>query len=55
MEQIKNIMYIMKDEIGTTWYIDPAQFWIHSNRERRRDKIIKGLIEVVNELISLDK
>ena len=23
-EQIKNIMHIMKDTTGTTWYIDPA-------------------------------
>ena len=45
----------MKDNTGTIQYIDPAQFWVYRNRERRRDKIIKGLIEVVNELISLDK
>ena len=45
----------MKDTTGTTWYTDPAWFWVHANRERRRDKIIKGFVEVVNELISLDE
>ena len=55
IEQIKNTMYIMKDTMGTIQYIDSAWFQVHANRERRRDKIIKGLVEIVNELISLEE
>ena len=48
-------MHIMIDNTGTTQYTDPAWFQVYSNRERKRLKIIKDLIEVVNNLISLDK
>ena len=47
-------MYVIKDITGTTWYTDPAWFWVYGNKERRKNKIIKALIEVVNELISLE-
>ena len=48
-------MYVMKDTTRTIWYIDLAWFWIHSNREQMRNKIMKELIEVVSKLISLEE
>ena len=53
IEQIKNTMYVMKDTIGTTWYIDLAWFWVYRNRERKSNNIIKALLQVVNKIISL--
>ena len=48
-------MYVMKDITGTTWYTDPAWFWVYGNKEQRKNKIIKALIKVVNELVSLEE
>ena len=48
-------MHIMIDNIGTIWYLDPVWFQVYSNRERKMLNIIKGLIQVFNNLISLDK
>ena len=55
MNQNYNTMQTMIDNIETTQYTDLAQFWVYSNRERKKSNIIKGLIQVVNELISLDE
>ena len=48
-------MHTIIDNTGTTQYIDSAWFWVYGNRERKRLNIIKGLIQVVNDLISLDE
>ena len=39
--------------MGTTWYTDPVWFWAYSNQERKKNKIINRLLEVVNKLFSL--
>ena len=54
MEQMKNTMHVMKDNIGTTWHADPAWCWVCSNRERRKNNIINGLMEVIKELMSIE-
>ena len=53
-EKAYNAMHTMKDTIGTTWYTVPAWFWVYGNKEQRKNKIIKALIEAVNKLISLE-
>ena len=34
-------------------YIDPTQFQVYGNREKNNNNIIKGLIEVINDIISI--
>ena len=49
------MIHIMTDIKGMIWYIDPAQFWFYRNREKKKNKIIKGLIEVINDMISIEE
>ena len=51
---MKNTMYVMKDNTGTIWYTDPAWCWVYGNRERRKNNIINGLLELINELVSFE-
>ena len=53
MNQIYNTIYKMIDTIGTTQYIDLAWFQVYGNQERKKNKIINSLLEIVNNLISL--
>ena len=55
MNQIYNTIYKMIDTIGTTQYIDLAWFWVYGNQERKKNKIINSLLEIVNNLISLEE
>ena len=53
MELIRNIMLMMIDISGIIWYTDPIWFWVQRNRERKKNKIINSLIDVINDMISL--
>ena len=47
-------MHAMKDTMGIIQYAVPAWFWVCGNKEQKKNKIIKALIEAVNKLISLE-
>ena len=36
-------------------YIDPAWFWIYENREQKKTNIIKGLIQFMYKIMSLEE
>jgi len=55
IDLIYNTICVMNDVNGTTWYVDLVCFWIYRNRERKKNNIIKGLMEVIKEMISIEE
>ena len=43
----------MIDMNSTIWYADLAQFQVYRNRKMKRNNIIKGLLQVMNKMMSL--
>ena len=49
------MIYLVRDIRGTIHYMNQAISWIYGNRDRKKNKVIRGLLEIMHDMISLEE